>query len=128
MFRSFSSVIAIAFAGIYFALPMQAQAPPPATPVSLNTTAAPEAPRPQDSAGITTLHARSNLVVIDVVVSDSKQNPVHGLKKEDFTLMENGKPQSIKNFEEHAQLPAAATSPITSSSTKARTSGPRTGS
>jgi VWFA-related protein len=112
MFRSLPSAIAIAFAGIYFAVPMQGQAPPQATPVSLGTTGAPDAQRPQDSGGITTLHARSNLVVIDVVVSDSKQNPVHGLKKEDFTLMENGKPQMIKNFEEHTALPASETSKV----------------
>ncbi len=52
--------------------------------------------------GITTLHARSNLVVIDVVVTDSKHNPVHGLKESDFTLLENNKEQRIRNFEEHS--------------------------
>jgi VWFA-related protein len=63
------------------------------------------APTQQASAeteGITTLHTRSNLVVIDVVVTDSKHSPVHGLTASDFTLMENNKPQRIRNFEEHS--------------------------
>jgi VWFA-related protein len=47
-----------------------------------------------------------------VVVADSKKNPVHGLQKSDFTLTENGKPQTIRNFEEHTALPASETSKI----------------
>jgi VWFA-related protein len=61
---------------------------------------------------VTTIKARSNLVVIDVVVSDSKQNPVHGLSKQDFQLLEDGKPQTIRNFEEHTALTAAETAKI----------------
>jgi VWFA-related protein len=51
---------------------------------------------------ITTLHAHTNLVVVDVVVTDSKHNPIHGLKASDFTLLENNKPQQIRNFDEHS--------------------------
>ena len=58
-------------------------------------------PRPQ----VATIHARySNLVVVDVVVTDSRKNPIHGLKKSDFTLMENGKLQTIRHFEEHSEV------------------------
>jgi VWFA-related protein len=46
------------------------------------------------------------------VVSDSKKNPVHGLQKSDFVLTENGKPQVIRNFEEHTALPLSETSKI----------------
>jgi len=67
----------------------------------------PNGPQPQPTSGIATIHARSNLVVVDVVVTDSKKNPVHGLQKSDFTLMEDGKLQVIRNFEEHTSLPAA---------------------
>jgi len=52
------------------------------------------------------------MVVLDVVVSDGKKNPVHGLQKSDFTLTENGKPQAIRNFEEHTALPLSETSKI----------------
>ena len=46
-------------------------------------------------------------MVVDVVVTDSKKNPVHGLQKSDFTLMEDGKLQVVRNFEEHSSSPAA---------------------
>ena len=39
-----------------------------------------------------------NLVLVPVVVKDSNGNPVSGLKKEDFQLLDNGKPQSISTF------------------------------
>ena len=67
---------------------------------------------PQDEQ-ITTLRVHSNLVVIDVVVTDSKGNPVHGLKKEDFALTEGGKPQLIKGFEEHTIMPPDQTGDVT---------------
>ncbi len=37
---------------------------------------------------------------VDVVVTDARGNPIQGLKKEDFELRENGKPQKISNFYE----------------------------
>ena len=39
-----------------------------------------------------------NIVSVDVVVRDSSGNIVRGLKKEDFTVLEDGKPQKIENF------------------------------
>jgi VWFA-related protein len=59
------------------------------------------------NSGVTTLRASTQLVVVDVVVTDSKQNPIHDLKTSDFTLLEKNVPQQIKNFEEHKSLPAA---------------------
>jgi len=80
---------------------MQAQAPA-AQPLALPMPAAAQDPSGQDTAQVVTLHERSNLVVIDVVVTDSKHNPVHDLKQSDFTLLENNKLQHIRNFEEHS--------------------------
>jgi VWFA-related protein len=54
-----------------------------------------------------TLRATTQLVVVDVVVTDGKQNPIHDLKASDFTLLEKNAPQQIKNFEEHKSLPPA---------------------
>jgi VWFA-related protein len=62
--------------------------------------------QPQSAAQVATLRAFSNLVVIDVVVTDSNKSPVHGLKQSDFTLLENGKEQTIRHFEEHSPGPA----------------------
>jgi VWFA-related protein len=39
-----------------------------------------------------------NLVLVPVVVKDSSGNPVSGLKKEDFQLLDNGKQQNISTF------------------------------
>ncbi len=56
---------------------------------------------PTSSAPLPTLTARAKIVVVDVVVKDRSQRPVHGLKQQDFTLLENKVPQTISNFEEH---------------------------
>jgi VWFA-related protein len=49
-----------------------------------------------------TLHARARIVVVDVVVTDAAHHPVHGLKRDQFALDEDKKPQPLKAFEEHA--------------------------
>ena len=41
----------------------------------------------------------SELVLVNVVVRDKKGAPVRGLKKEDFTLLEDGKRQDISTFD-----------------------------
>jgi VWFA-related protein len=46
------------------------------------------------------------LVLEDLVVLDHDGNPAHGLKPSDFTVTENGKLVTFKNFEEHAAQPA----------------------
>ena len=50
-----------------------------------------------------TLRTNTRLVVVDVVATDSKGQPVPDLKASDFTLLEDGKPQKISgfNFEHH---------------------------
>jgi len=39
---------------------------------------------PEQKSSITTLHAATRLIVLDVVVSDKQGNPVHSLSKGDF--------------------------------------------
>ena len=43
---------------------------------------------------------RTNLILVDVQVRDSRGRPVRGLKPEDFTLLEEGVPQKIGYFQE----------------------------
>jgi VWFA-related protein len=50
-----------------------------------------------DEQSIAVLRANTRLVVIDVVAT-KKGEPVANLKAEDFTLLEDGKPQKISNF------------------------------
>ncbi|MGA9801367.1 MAG: VWA domain-containing protein [Terriglobales bacterium] len=52
---------------------------------------------PADVPAIT-IRANTRLVVVDVVVTDKRGQPVAGLKPEDFTLEENGKKQKISVF------------------------------
>lgn len=52
---------------------------------------------------------QTNLVLVDVVVTDGHNQPVNHLAAQNFTVLENGKPQTIKTFEEHLPLTAPAT-------------------
>ena len=56
-------------------------------------------------AAVTTLHVESRLVVVDVVVTGHHGEPVTGLTSSDFTLLEDGKPQTISFFESHVPPP-----------------------
>ncbi len=45
-----------------------------------------------------TLRAESELVRIDVEVTDKSGNPIKGLREDQFTVTDNGKPQKISSF------------------------------
>ncbi len=47
----------------------------------------------------TTLRVQSQLVVLDVVVTDQAGNVVTNLNRDDFDVSENGVPQEIRNFD-----------------------------
>ncbi len=49
-----------------------------------------------------------DLVLLDVSVLDRQRMPVHGLTAEDFTVLEDGRPQRIQTFSE-VELPDAVT-------------------
>jgi VWFA-related protein len=67
----------------------------------------PEAPTPHPE---TVIHSTVRLVQVSVVVEDKKGNPVTDLKPEDFTVLDEGKPQKIAFF-------TAATPPLATPST-----------
>lgn len=58
------------------------------TLASLLLAQTPNAPRP-------TFSATTNLVVVDVTVSDASGKPITNLTKDDFVLLEDGKPQTL---------------------------------
>ena len=84
MIRPISSLAALALTGILFTMPVGGQAPAaPAAAAPAGVTALPNGPSAQpgtssqsgsssdqDAAAVTTIRTFSNLVVIDVVVSD----------------------------------------------------------
>ena len=47
-----------------------------------------------------------DVVTVDVVVTDKAGNPVSGLTKEDFTVLDEGRPQPISSFESIRVPPA----------------------
>jgi VWFA-related protein len=93
-----------------------AATPAPATePAATSSTAA---PTNTDSAEMTTeetpvpLRVMVNLVPLRVIVRDAKGNAVKTLRKDDFQLFQDGKPQIISNFsvvEPPPATPPAAT-------------------
>ncbi|HEY2458273.1 MAG TPA: VWA domain-containing protein [Candidatus Acidoferrum sp.] len=58
-----------------------------------------------------TIRATTRLVQMSVVVTDKKGQPVTGLKKEDFTVLDESKPQQVEFFTESA--PPASAEPAT---------------
>ena len=67
---------------------------PPPFPVAQPPQTAPNPSTP-------TLKVKAKLTVEDVTVTDAKDKPVHGLMQPDFTVKEDGKVQTIKNFGEY---------------------------
>lgn len=104
----FQSLVAIALAAMCFAVSTRGQAgsSAPQPTIQVGPGGAPVGQQ-QNSSQITTIRTYSNLVVIDVVVTDSQGNPVRGLQQSDFSLQENGKPQTLRHFEEHTAAPAS---------------------
>ncbi len=102
--------------------PLRGQAPAEnASPKSDTPAPAAQSPAPSDSNSSNTaevsshdnpatFRVRVNLVLVRVVVRDSQGNVVPNLKKEDFQLLDNRKPQVISSFsvetpESHAVVP-----------------------
>ncbi|WP_433965341.1 VWA domain-containing protein [Tunturiibacter gelidiferens] len=48
-----------------------------------------------------TLHAKAQLVEVDVMVTDRQGNPVHHLQESDFSVFEDKAQQTVKSFDEH---------------------------
>ena len=57
----------------------------------------PAQPSPQQSSAAPTFRAGTRLVQVDVIVR-GKKGPITGLSQDDFTLLDNGKPQRISVF------------------------------
>jgi VWFA-related protein len=88
------SKLGVAASVLWFGVTLAAQS---------NSPAAGAADNPE-----TTLRVNSRAVLVDVIVTDRKGNPVQGLKQDAFTVTEQGKPQAISYFEEHSAAMKAA--------------------
>ncbi len=74
-------------------------------------SAAPGSSVPNTSAGAT-IHVNARLVQFDVVVTDSQGRPVKDLTAADFTVLQDGKPQSVRAFELHSPAVDQASTPV----------------
>src|SRR5580700_5392196 len=80
------------------------------SPLSLAAPQAPSAtPAPAPNQEPNVIRSTTRLVQISVISQDAKGQPLAGLKKEDFTVLDEGKPQRIAVFT--CASPAPATPP-----------------
>ena len=89
--------------------PAPAEATPAPAPAPISQAAPPSQPAPAQVASqdqVLTLKANTRAVELDVVVTDKKQEPVTGLGRQLFEVLEDGKPQAVDYFEEHTAKPA----------------------
>ena len=98
------------WAGVSASARAQTPTPPPEAPSATVTVqppaepAKPQAPASNDNAEVSsrdtapTFKVRVNLVLVRVVVRDQQGHVVPNLKKEDFQLTDNRKPQTISTF------------------------------
>jgi VWFA-related protein len=79
-----------------------------ASMAALRLAAQDASPAPQFPSGV-------ELVTVDAVVLDKKGNPIEGLTQGDFTVTDDGKPQSLTSFEAVALHESEAVKPKTQS-------------
>src|SRR5262249_38751770 len=81
--------------------------PAPTSPAESSPSGASQAPPSQPSSPtqelstrdeVTTFKVKVNLVLVRVVVRDSQGHAIGTLKKEDFELLDNKKPETISHF------------------------------
>jgi VWFA-related protein len=107
------------FLALTLTLPLcvAAQNPAPSpTPPAQNP--APPAQQTQPAPGLSappaaTLSVTAREVLLNVVVTDAKNNPVIGLKPWDFKILEEGQLQTIRRLDEHLPMSAADVARLT---------------
>jgi hypothetical protein len=62
-------------------------------------------PQSQQGRSGYTFRSTSELVLVNVVVRDKDGTPVKGLTRDDFTVLEDGKPQAVSTFD-YEDIPA----------------------
>jgi len=87
---------------------LHGQSAPPAEEEEFKVISQPYVP--QDSNAI---RVQSTMVEVSVVVRDGKGNPISGLKREDFEIDDQGKPQRISFFNEEVAHPPVKPMPQT---------------
>src|SRR5206468_11975019 len=105
--RRCEAIAAFVLALCFFSLPLHAQTPP--SPDAQGNAAQQPSKPPDDASppvsaevvtrdSAATFKVRVNLVLLRVVIRDQNGKVVDNLKKEDFLLFDNRKPQTISTF------------------------------
>ena len=79
----------------------------PSSEQPVASTPPPVAQAPAETLPAPTFRSTTRLVQVDVVVTDKAGNPITGLKQDDFTVFQDGKPQPVRAFEAHVLTPEA---------------------
>jgi VWFA-related protein len=87
-----------------------ADLPQPQQPAIVDQpTIAPDTQQQQKPA---TIRSTTRLVQVSVVVTDKQGNPVTGLRKEDFSVLDESNPQEIAFFSAESPAPVAPSQPL----------------
>jgi VWFA-related protein len=62
-----------------------------------------QAPAPNPPASAPTIKVETRVVLLDVVVTNHKGETIPDLRREDFYIEEDGKPQNLSSFDEHSR-------------------------
>jgi VWFA-related protein len=116
-FSVFSPCLSVSVVGFVFDFPLRPLRPLRWTILAallVSTLAAQNQNPPQKSSrqSVFTFKTETELVLVNVVARDKQGNLVQDLKREDFIILEDGKPQTVSSFDyEHidsAPMPATA--------------------
>ena len=55
----------------------------------------------EKAPNVPVFRSSARIVLVDVVATDSQGRPIRGLKAQDFQIYDDGKPQTIRAFDEH---------------------------
>src|ERR1700687_2484829 len=108
MRRSFPIIVVFALVGLMVLTAARAQQSRPrlTTPVAAPWPIPFPSPSPQSDINVDdVIRVSSNLIVVPVSVTDGKDQPVEGLRLQEFRLEEEGQPQEIVQFGDSEQVP-----------------------
>jgi len=91
-------------------------APAQANAAQADSAQAQASPGQDGDAPAATLKINARTVLVDVVVTDKSNKPIPGLGKDDFQVLEDGKPQQVTFFEQHFAADSSAADAATRAS------------
>ena len=98
------AALVVGMPGVWAQAPV-VRRPPPVTGVQAPRSDDDVETPPVDAGQTQTLHVQTRLVNVALNVEDAKGAPVGGLEKNDFEILEDGKPQKITIFEQETATP-----------------------